>query len=56
MQKTVLEHMHRDIEELKSNISVIVHILSEEGELTREAKTRLKKARITPDSEYMKLD
>lgn len=55
MGKIILEHMHEDIEALKNDVAVIKHILSEEGELTEEAKLRLQKARNTPESEYTKL-
>lgn len=47
--------MHQDLEILKQDIAIIKHILSEEGELTKEAKIRLAKARQTPDSEYLRL-
>ncbi len=56
MEKLVIEHVHKDLEELKKNVSIIIHILSEEGKLTEETKARLKRARQTSDSEYMKLD
>lgn len=56
MEKLILEHMHKDLEDLKRNVSVIIQILSEEGELTEDVRKRLKKERETPDSEYMKLD
>ncbi len=55
MTDTIMEHMHKDIEVLKRDISIIKHILSEEGDLTREAKKRLAKARQTPDSQYVEL-
>ena len=55
MEKSDLAHMHKDIENLKRDVSVIMHILSEEGELTEEAKERLEKARKTNISEYEKL-
>ena len=47
--------MHEDLEELKKEVAVIVHILSEEGELTEDAKKRLKEARKTACSEYVEL-
>ena len=47
--------MHDDLEILKQDVSIIKHILSEEGELTKEAKERLNRARKTSDSEYVKL-
>ncbi len=55
MTEANLQHMHEDIEFMKRDIAVIKHILSEEGELTEEAKKRLAEARATPDSEYIEL-
>ena len=55
MAELELQHMHEDLEELKKDISVIKHILSEEGDLTESAKKQLKEARKTPNSEYIKL-
>ena len=56
MAELELRHMHEDLEELKRDVSVIKHILSEEGELREEAKRQLKEARKTPNSEYIKLN
>ena len=56
MAELELQHMHEDLEELKRDISVIKHILSEEGELTENAKKQLKETRKTPNFEYVKLD
>ena len=50
-----MRHIYEDLELLKTDIAVIKHILSEEGELTEEAKKRLAKARAAPDSEYAEL-
>ena len=55
MAQNELQHMHQDIEELKNDIALIKHILSEEGELTDEAKKRLEAARKIPASKYVKL-
>ncbi len=55
MAELIIEHMHKDIETLKRDVSIIKHILSEEGELTEEAEKRLLKARQTHDSEYLEL-
>ena len=55
MVETELKHIHEDIETLKNDISVIKHILSQEGELTDEARQRLEAARKTPASKYVKL-
>lgn len=46
--------MHTDLEELKRDIAVIKHILTEEGRVSDYAKAALKEARATPDSEYIK--
>lgn len=50
-----LERMHKDIENIKTDIALIKHILSEEGSLTKESKERLKEARAIPLSEYEEL-
>ncbi|MEW5897252.1 MAG: hypothetical protein AB1668_06155 [Nanoarchaeota archaeon] len=55
MSEADLRCMHEDLEILKKDISIIKHILSEEGELTEEAKMRLEKARKTHLSKYSKL-
>lgn len=55
MTNADIKHIHEDLEVLKRDISIIKHILSEEGELTEEAKKRLTKARTTPPSEYVEL-
>ncbi len=55
MTSSTMKHMHDDLEILKRDLSVIKHILSEEGKLTEEAERRLAKARKTPDSEYLEL-
>ncbi len=55
MGEAEVRHMHQDIEFIKEDIAIIKHILSEEGELTEEAKRRLAKARTTPEKEYLEL-
>ena len=52
--QTVIEHMHKDLEELRRDVDVIKHILSEEGKLSKYARKQLEEARKTPDSEYIK--
>lgn len=54
MSETIMQHMHTDLEELKRDMALIKHILSEEGKLTVYARKLLKEARATPDSEYIK--
>ena len=56
MTELSLEHMHEDLETLKQDMALIKHILTEEGHLTEEAKKRLKDARATPNSKYVKLN
>ena len=53
MNQTV-EHMHKDLEDLKRDMAIIKHILSEEGKLSDYAQKELQEARKTPDSEYIK--
>jgi len=55
MTETVIRHMHEDMEALKRDVAVIKYILSEEGQLTEEAKKRLEKARKTPLSKYSEM-
>ena len=55
MTEAEIKHMHEDIETIKQDLAVIKHILSEEGELTEEAKTRLLKVRTTSNSDYVEL-
>ena len=49
----LLEHMHEDLETLKREISVIKHVLLQEGRLKPAARKALKEARSTPDEEYV---
>ena len=53
MTAIALEHMHQDLEDLKKDIAVIKHILSEEGKLTEHALKSVADARAAPDSEYI---
>ena len=53
MNQTV-EHMHKDLEDLKRDMAIIKHILSEEGKLSGYAQKELQEARKTPESEYIK--
>lgn len=53
MQETTLEHLHKDLKDLKRDMALVKHILSEEHELSEEAKKKLAKARKTSDSEYV---
>lgn len=50
-----IKHMHEDLEVLKRDVAIIKYILSEEGELTKNAKKRLEQARKTPITKYVKL-
>lgn len=54
MAEAEVEHMHNDLEELKRDMVVIKHILSEEGKLSMYAKKALREARATPDSQYIR--
>jgi len=55
MGKTI-EHMHDDLELVKRELSVIRHILSEEGKLKPAARKALATARKTPAEEYISHD
>ena len=56
MAEAVIEHMHKDIELMKTDLAIIKHILSEEGQLTPWAREELAKARSEPVSSYTDLD
>ena len=56
MSEADIKHIHGDIEVLKKDISVIKHILSEEGQLTDWAKNALKEAREEPEENYSDLN
>ena len=49
---TTLESLHKEIQELKSDVEKILEIL-EEYELTDDAKKALSEARKIPESEYV---
>jgi len=51
-----IAHLHDDIVQLKNDVRVIKHILSEEGKLTDWAKDELRKAREVPEEEYVSID
>jgi len=53
LMDTELQHMHKDIEEIKRNLDFIKNILVEDYELSDETKKQLKAARKTPISEYI---
>ena len=55
MTDSEIKHIHQDLETLKRDVALIKHILTEEGELTVEAKKRLEIARKTPRSQYVSL-
>ncbi len=50
--KQILE----ELKEIKSDLDYIKDVLSEDYELSDEAKKALKEARETPESEYADLD
>lgn len=45
--------IEKELHELKQDIAVIKHILSEEGRPNEHAKKALNDARQTPDNEYI---
>lgn len=51
-----LEHLHKELMDMKTDVPLIKHILVEEGELTSWAKKQLKEARQTPEHDYIKLE
>ncbi len=56
MTELNIQHIHEDLIELKRDISVIKHILSEEGQLTDWAKKELQEARSESKDKYIDLD
>lgn len=52
---TTIETLHQDIMELKKDIEFIKNVISENFELSVNAKRALKEARETPESEYVDL-
>jgi len=53
---TSMETIHQDLIVLKKDIDFIKHIVSEDFELSGYAKSDLKEARETPESEYADLE
>jgi len=53
MSEAIIKHMHEDLEQLKQDMAVIKHILSEDGKLTTVARKLLEEARATLDSKYI---
>ncbi len=50
---TEIETLHKEILDIKNDLAYIKNILSEEYELSDEAKKQLEIARKTPVSEYI---
>ena len=48
-----MQHMHKDIEEIKKSLDFIRNILAEDYELSESAKKQLEIASKTPISEYI---
>jgi DNA gyrase/topoisomerase IV subunit A len=53
---TTIETIHKEVHELKKDITIIKSILREDFELSDHAKAELKEARETPESEYTELE
>jgi len=53
MDVVTLESIKRDIKKLSADIELIKNILIEKYELSDWAKNELKKARETPENEYV---
>ena len=54
--KATLDHLHKELLRVKTDVELIKNILVEEGELSDWAKKQLKIARETPESEYVDLE
>ena len=55
MASTDVKQIYEELDLIKNDLSVIKHILSEEGKLTANAKKRLEAGRKIPLSQYIKL-
>ena len=53
---TTIDALHQELADIKKDVEFIKHILSEDFELSNEAKQALKEARETPASEYIDLE
>jgi len=56
MDVVTLESIKRDIKKLSADIELIKNILIEKYELSDWAKNELKKARETPENEYVDIN
>ncbi|MBI4043829.1 MAG: hypothetical protein HY393_03410 [Candidatus Diapherotrites archaeon] len=54
--RTTLETVHKDLAQLKKDVSYIKAVLQEGFELSDYAKKALKEARETAESEYVDLE
>ncbi|MBI4450379.1 hypothetical protein HY642_00255 [Candidatus Woesearchaeota archaeon] len=54
--EAVTVHMHKDIEDIKTQLALIRHILEEREELSDDAKAALASARKTPRAEFISHD
>ena len=52
---TTIDALHQELADIKKDVEFIKHILSEDFELSNEAKQALQEARETPASEYIDL-
>ena len=50
-----IQTIHQELRELRRNVEIIKAAIVPEGDLTPYAKRALKKARETPESEYVDL-
>ena len=48
-----LEHLEREIKDLRKDVRVVIDLLQEDFELSDHAKKLLKNSRQKPDSEYV---
>jgi D-ribose pyranose/furanose isomerase RbsD len=53
MPEAATKQIQEDLEYIKTELNLIKHILSEDFELSDEAKKSLEKARKTPRSQYV---
>lgn len=48
-----LETIHKEIQQMQNNLSLLKHIMEEEYELSEKTQEKLDRARKTPRSEYI---
>ncbi len=53
MANVTIDTLHKELHEIRNDLALLKHILSEEYELSAWAKKELEKARSTPEADYV---